>query len=99
MNPEQETPVVTGETGKWVISEEDIGSLFDEADRNSKFIEAHFEELLRQFPNRWIGVFQEEVVASSTSSKGLAKKLSALGCLQKGTATRYMDTSPPVWII
>ena len=96
MNPEQET---SGGTGKWVISEEAISRLFEGADRNSKLIEAHFEELLQQFPDRWIGVFQEEVVASSTSSKGLVKKLSAMGCLKKGTATRYMDTNPPVWII
>ena len=99
MNPDQETLAVTGEPGNWVISEEAIGRLIDEGDRNSKFIEAHFEELLQQFPDRWIGVLREEVVASSKSSKGLVKKLSAMGCLQKGTATRYMDTSPPVWII
>ncbi len=94
MSPEQETWLVKGEPGNWVINEEAIVRLMDEAERNSKFIEAHFKELLQQYPDRWIGVYQEEVIASSVSIKGLVKKLSAMGCLRKGAATRYMDTAP-----
>ena len=99
MRLEQKPPVVTGEPGNWQIDEEALAGLFEEADRNSKYIEAHFEELLQQYPDRWIGVFQGQVVANSKSSRGLVEKLRAMDCLKKGAATRYMDTNPQVWII
>ena len=99
MSLAQKTPVITGEPGNWAIDEEALAKLFDEADRNSKYIETHFDELLQQYPDRWIGVFQEKVVAHSVSSRGLVKKLKAMDCLKKGAATRYMDTDPQVWII
>ena len=99
MSLEQITPVVTGEPGNWVIDEEALARLFDEADRNSKYIEIHFDELLQQYPDQWIGVFQEKVVAHSTSSRGLVKKLRTMDCLKRGAATRYMDTDTQAWII
>lgn len=99
MSTEQETWLIKGEPGNWVINEEEILRMMDEAERNSKFIQAHYQELLQQYPDSWIAVYQEEVVASSKSNKALVKKMDALGCLRKGSVTRYMDTDPPMWMI
>ena len=79
MRLERKPPVVTGEPGNWQIDEEALAGLFDEADRNSKYIEAHFDELLQQYPDRWIGVFQGQVVANSKSSRGMVEKAEGNG--------------------
>ena len=76
-------------------NEAEILQMLEEADRNGRYVAAHYRELLQQYPNRWIAVYEEKVVAVSRSHKALLKQLDKLGCRRNGSVTQFLDTDPP----
>ena len=83
----------------WMPTEAEILAMLEEADRNGRFLSKHYRDLLAKYPNRWVAVYGEEVVAVSRSHKALLKQLDKLGCRRNGSVTQFLDTDPPLWIL
>ena len=61
------------------------------------YIEEHWEELLKEYPDKWIAVLQGKIIASADSSSAL---ISAIPKQDRGsTAIKFMDTDPKPLIL
>ncbi len=82
-----------------IIDDEALQKHWDESKRNDEFLNSNFKELLKQYPDRWVAVYLEKVVATDVTQKGLLKKLDELGLRRNGVVDRFMDTDPRPWIL
>lgn len=62
--------------------------------RDRQFLEDRHQELLGKYPDQWVAVHLEEVVAVAADHKALMARLDALGLRRSGPESRYMDTAP-----
>ncbi len=63
------------------------------------FLEAHWDELLEQYPDKWIAIFDKKVVASAEDRRDLNPQLRAKGLQHVGVLIREMETDPKPWIL
>jgi len=59
----------------------------------------NFYALLEQYPNKWIAILNQEVVAVSTSLKGLGAKLKKEGIDSRICLWDFLDTDPKPQIL
>ena len=62
------------------------------------FLEAHWNELLEQYPDKWIAILNKKVVASAEDRPSLNPLLRAKGLQSRGALIREMETNPKPWI-
>ena len=60
--------------------------------RDRQFLEDHHQELLGKYPDQWVAVYLEEVVAVAADHIGVLTQLDALGIHRSSAQTRRMDT-------
>ena len=63
------------------------------------FLKAHRDEFLKQYPDKWIAIWDKEVVAVADSRPGLTSQLRAKGLQSVGVLIREMETDPKFWIL
>jgi hypothetical protein len=63
------------------------------------FLEAHWDELLEQYPDKWIAIWDKKVVASAEDESGLTPQLRAKGLQRVGVLIQEMETDPKPWIL
>ena len=66
---------------------------------NTRGLEAAREQILAQYPDRWVAFHDGEVVADSESIDGLLETVSKLGLRWDLTARRLMETAPKTLIL
>ena len=78
--------------------EEDMADLrrFGE---DCRYVGAIHDELLRQYPDRWVAVYLKEVIAVASTHEELLLEVSSLGHRPGNVATRFMHTNPPRLIV
>ena len=64
-----------------------------------EYLNAHYEEILAQYPDMWVGITGDGVVASSYDSFDLMAQLKAMGPAGADALTQYMDTEPKCLIL
>ena len=64
-----------------------------------QFLEAHWDELLEQYPDKWIAIWDKKVVASAESESGLIPQLRTKGLQSSGALIQEMETDPKLWIL
>ena len=64
-----------------------------------QFLEAHWDDLLEQYPDKWIAIWDKEVVASAESESGLTPQLRAKGLQSSGVLIQEMETDPKPWLL
>lgn len=85
--------------GRPVITDEErLKRDWDEADRNIKFLNTNYETLLQQYPDQWIAIYHEKVIATAIAHKDLLMKLDELDIRNKGEITKFLNTSPMPFI-
>lgn len=62
--------------------------------RDRQFLDDHRQEFLEKYPDQWVAVHLEEVVAVAATHKELMTRLDALGIRRSGPESRRMDTAP-----
>ena len=86
--------------GRPVITDvERLKKDWDESDRNIKFLVSNYEMLLDRYPDQWIAIYDEKVLASDTTQKGLLRKLDELDIRRKGAVTEFLQTNPTPLIL
>ena len=82
-----------------VIDREEYNRRWAERQRDREFFETHRKEFLKQYPDQWVAVYREGVVATAATRDGVYEKLDALGIRRAGTTTHFMNTNPMPRII
>jgi hypothetical protein len=63
------------------------------------FFEAHHEELLQQYPEKWIAILGQKVIASADDEFGLIPRLREYGIPPgSGALRRHLTREPDIWI-
>ena len=66
---------------------------WEEGRRSIEFMAAHYHELFRQYPDQWVGVYREEVVAVAPTLPELLEKGEAKGVPRGIMRVRFMNTN------
>ena len=65
----------------------------EEHSRNVEYYEAHYSELLAQYPNQWIAILERKVVGASDDAFQLMAQLEADGVPSNQVLRRHMTKS------
>lgn len=86
--------------GRPVIADEErLKRDLEEFNRNVRFLISNYEMLLDQYPDQWIALYHEKVVATDITLEDLLVKLDELGIRRKGQITEFLSTSPTRLIV
>ena len=66
---------------------------------NLRYINANFQDLLNQYPDQWVGVYEKRVIASDSTLKGMFDKVDQMGISRGYVAGAFMDTEPKPMIL
>ena len=99
----EEGPIKWGHNGNGVVDlfefdDEKLTAEFRQFDKDRHFLEAHQSEWLEQYPDMYVAVYGEELVAVASSRKELAEQIRARD-IRSGTAyTRYLTTKKVIMV-
>ena len=98
----EDGPVKWGHNGNGVVEliefdDEKLDAVFRQAEKDDRFIDAHYEEWLKQYPDMHVAVYQEKLVAVASNSAELVEKLKAKGIRPGSTCWRFLSTKPVDW--
>jgi hypothetical protein len=68
-------------------------------DRDFRYLSKHYEELLAEFPDEWVALFECKVVAHCAERSELWGQLERLGLRKKSPIVELMETDPPTLIL
>ena len=71
----------------------------EEHRRDRQYFGAHREELLEKYPDQWVAVFREEVVAVDRDWRVVGRKLDEMGIHKTHAVMHFIDTDPPTLIL
>lgn len=74
-----------------------IEAMFDimeKSKRSHEWLEAHEKELVEQYPDRWVAVDQNGLIATASTQIELIENIKEKGINVKTTAMRLMETEP-----
>ena len=57
------------------VDEERLQALFDQMDKDTKYLQANYQEWLKKYPDMTVAVYKEELVAVGTTSEEVNKQL------------------------
>ncbi len=72
---------------------------FKEHYQDIEFYEAHYQELLTQYPDQWIAILDQQVVGASEDAFDLLGQLKARGVPTHRILTRHMTEEPELLIL
>lgn len=64
-----------------------------EVQRSIEFMNAHYQEFFRQYPDQWVGVYLEELVVVAPTHRELLTQVDALGIPRGVMQARFMNTN------
>ena len=82
-----------------VIDREEYNRRREERERDRKFFDAHRKEFLKQYPDRYVAVFREQVVAVADTHIDICDKLDNLGIRRTYPEVHRIYTKPVHWVI
>ncbi len=68
-------------------------------ERNRLFYEAHREELLRQYPEQWVAIFEERVVGVNEEFDRLLEDLRARGVPVEFARFEHLTTKDDILLV
>ena len=74
-----------------------IEAMFDimeKSKRSHEWLEVHEKELVEQYPDRWVAVDQNGLIATASTQIELIENIKKEGINVKTTAMRLMETEP-----
>lgn len=78
------------------VPSDDIRVELQHFDQDIQFFNAHHREILRLYPDRWVAVYDEQVVGADEDLRRLLKGLKALGYPPGSSLIRLMETNPMI---
>ncbi len=72
---------------------------FQRYKRDVEYLEAHYSELLRRYPDEWIAIYDQKVVGSSPELTPLLDQIKSAGIAPGVALTEYLSTHDEVLIL
>jgi hypothetical protein len=67
--------------------------------RDTAYYEAHQKDLLEQYPEQWVAIYNEQVVGASPDADQLFAELKEKGISIGGAFFQYMTDKEEIWIL
>lgn len=77
-----------------VTDEERLKRDWDESNRSIKFMTSNYDTLAERYPDQWIAIYHEKVIAATSTHKDLLARLDELGIRNIGEITEFLNTNP-----
>jgi hypothetical protein len=77
----------------------DIQAELQRFSRDTAYYEAHQEELLEQYPEQWVAIYNEQVVGASPDARELLHNLQAKGLPVGQVFCGYLTRKEELWIL
>ena len=61
------------------------------------YVEAHYEQLLKQYPEQWVAIFNQQVVGASPNLEQLLDELQAMGIPPGQGFVEHLTTEDVIW--
>ena len=81
--------------GKPIVNYAAIRQANADTERTMKFFDANRAKFLEQYPNQWVAVFREQLVAVSPDLKDLFRQVEAQGVRRGAVMGGFMEPNPP----
>ena len=81
--------------GKPIVNYAAIRQANADTERTMKFFDANRAKFREQYPNQWIAVFREQLVAVSPDLKDLFRQVEAQGVRRGAVLGGFMEPNPP----
>ena len=66
--------------------------------RDAQWYSDHYEELREQYPDYWVAIYNEELVATSPDQDALFAALKKKGVKATKAYMKYLSTEDEIWI-
>lgn len=98
----EDGPVKWGHNGNGIVEitefdDAKLSAVLRQAEIDDRFIDAHYEEWLEQYPDMHVAVYQEKLVAVAPNSTELVEKIKAKGIRPGSTCWRFLTKKPIGW--
>lgn len=67
--------------------------------RDIDYYQTHYEELLEQYPEQWVAIFNQRVVGADPDARKLFNDLKGRGIPLGQTLTEYVTSKDELWIL
>ncbi len=86
--------ITYGPDGEEHIDEAKFKASARQIRKDSLYLEAHRAQWMEQYPDMYVAVFQEKLVAAATTVDGLVEQLEAKGVPAGYSCWQFLDTDP-----
>lgn len=81
------------------ITEQQLKEIMDQFSLDGQFFEAHHKELLSQYPDQYVAIFEEKVLGADKKLEKLVKRLRRNGIDTTRVRIEFLHTKRPTWIL
>lgn len=67
--------------------------------QDTTYYEAHYEELLEQYPEQWVAIYQQKVVGTASDGRELLLSLKEKGFPLRHVLVKHLTREEEVWIL
>ena len=67
--------------------------------KDTAYYEAHYEELLKKYPEQWVAIFNQKVVGASPDYEQLLAELEERGVPTERTLFKHLTQKEDLWIL
>ncbi len=78
---------------------EDVQAELQRFKRDTAYYEAHYEELLEQYSEQWVAIYNQQVVGASPDFDQLLDDLEARGVPPGKGLIEYLTRKEEIWIL
>lgn len=68
-------------------------------ERDGDYLDQHYEELLEQYPEQWVAIYNQRVVAHAKDIWELVRQVREGGIPPGDIFQSYLTKNPPEWIL
>lgn len=79
-------------------TEEDLAQL-QRLRRDAEYFHAHYEELLAQYPDMWVSIYNEEVVGAASDLRDLLRMRMERGVPPGQGLVKYLTREPRILVV
>lgn len=80
------------------INMEEAQKELDHFRKDTKWYRDHYDELLGQYPDQWVAIYDEELVAVSPNQDEMFAALKKKGAKATKAYIQYLSTKDEMWI-
>ena len=93
------TPQTAEEIEKLLSTPSFVSGMLSRSQAAHRWLDAHHEELVKQYPDQWAGADENGLAATAPSLTELIEALKNQGTDLKTIATCLLETDPPILVL